>query len=104
VEAAEVVPGAAAARGAALKREKYEARCAREGYLFEPFVFETIGGFDPACDVVLKRIGQNLADVDNMSVERAIRRLRARVNFVWQRCLGRALVEQRHHFSNSLPV
>ena len=57
---------------------------------FVPFVMESMGGFGDSC----VKMGRALADIDRTSRNRAVRRLKQRLQCLWMKSLGAALAPQ----------
>ena len=88
---AALVSGYNARRAEELKRDRYEAQVDQ---LHMSFVMESIGGFGDSCDTILVKIGRALADIDRTSRNRAVRRLKQRLQCQWMKSLGAALAAQ----------
>ena len=76
------------------KRNNYEQDLDKGHMAFAPFVMESVGGFGSSCDAVLTRIGRPLADIERISVSKAIFRIKQRIQCRWMRMLGAALAAQ----------
>ena len=88
-----------AARAAQVKRDKYEAHLEDLGYMFRPFAMESIGGFDEQCDSFLLRLGKRLSTCTSYSPGEAVRMIKEKISFDWQRSLGTALEGHAQYLS-----
>ena len=91
---AALASGYNARRAEELKRDRYEAQVDQLHMSFVPFVMESMGGFGDSCDTILVKMGRALADIDRTSRNRAVRRLKQRIQCLWMKSLGAALAAQ----------
>jgi hypothetical protein len=99
MEKASTTAGHNAARAAKAKRAKYEAHLEELGFMFVPFAMESIGGFGEDCEPFLQKLGRRWSNTSSEAVHGAIRKIKQKISFVWQRSLGYALESHAHYLS-----
>ena len=97
-------PGYNADRRASEKIAKYGSRCEEHGMDFLPFVMESLGGFHPDCNIVLRLIGRNQAEITRSPVRATTVRVKKFISLVWQMSLGRSLMDQVRDGNNRVSL